>query len=172
MAGTLPDELLLARIRKEATAREAAVNALYAALDAATAEMQQKITVAASKLSSTINGRTVNASAIAGTILRTQVEPGFAMAEELTLLEARVTDNETTSIATIEEVRRVTATLYESTADQILTIRAQFNGNVAYLQEQITATSNATSAVASRTTTLESTVNNATTGVAATSARL
>ena len=65
MAGSVPDELLLARIRKETTAREAAIAALYEALATATSETQQKITAVASKLSATIGNRTVNSSAIA-----------------------------------------------------------------------------------------------------------
>lgn len=172
MAGTIPDELLLSRIRKEAAAREAAIAALYAALDAANAETQEKITVAASRLSAQIAGRTVNASAIAGTILRTQVEEGFALAQQVTALEARVTDNENTAAASITEIRSVVATEFESQAQQILTLKAVFNGNIATLTENLLVVSNATSAVAVRTTTLESTVNNPTTGVVATSARL
>lgn len=172
MAGSLPDELLLARIRKETAAREAAVAALYAALNTATADMQQKVTAVASKLSSTINGRTVNASAIAGQILRTQVEPGFALAEELTLLEAKVTDGQNTSAASIEELRTTTATQFESIAQQTLTIKAQFNGNVAYLQDQITVNANAISATATHVNTLDATVSNPTTGLAAAHSRI
>lgn len=169
---TVPDELLLARIKREAEAREAAIAELRGALDSATAAMDKKILAAASKLTAQIGGRSVSSSAIAGTILRTQVEPGFALAEQLTLLEARVTDNENTSAASIEEVRTVVATSTESVARQTLTLRAQFNDNSAKVQEQLTAQANANSATASRTSTLEATVNNPTTGVAASHARI
>lgn len=172
MAGTIPDELLLSRIRKEAAAREAAIAALQAALDAATAETQERIIAAASRLTAQINNRTVSASAIAGIILRTQVEEGFAMAEQVTALEAKVNDLENTSAASIIEVRSVIATQYESFAQQTLTLRAVFNDSIATVTDQITVVSNATSALATRTTSLEATVNNPTTGVAASYAKI
>jgi Domain of unknown function (DUF1983) len=168
MAGTLPDELLLARIRRETAAREAAIAALYAALDKATGAMDQKVIAAASKLS---NSR-VQASAIAGIILRTQVEEGFALAEQVTLLEARLNTAEANALARIEEARIAYVTSTEAFAQQTLTIQAQFNASSAKFTEQITTLSTNTSALATRTTTLESTVNNPTTGVAATAARL
>jgi hypothetical protein len=171
MAG-IPDELFLARLRRETAAREAAIAALRAALDSANEQTQQKITVAASKLTTKIAGRTVNASAIAGMILRTQVEPGFALAEQVTALEAKVTDLDTTSAASITEIRTAMADQYEAQAQQTLTLQAVFNGNIATVIDQITVVSTSTSAVASRTTTLETTVNNPTTGVAASYARI
>ena len=168
MAGTLPDELLLARIRRETAAREAAIAALYAALDKATAAMDQKVIAAASKLSTS----TVQASAIAGIILRTQVEEGFALAEQVTLLEARLNTAEANALARIEEARIAYVTSTEAFAQQTLTLQTQFNASSTKFTEQITTLSTDTSALTTRTTTLESTVNNPTTGVAATSARL
>lgn len=170
--GTIPEEVLLYKIKQETAAREAAIAALLSQLDNATEAAQQKITAVASKLSANINGRTVNSSAIAGVILTSQVAPGFAYASELTLLEAKVTSDALLSVARITELREVTATEFEAKAQQILTIQATFNASKAKFTEDILAVANATSAVTSRTTTLEATVNNATTGVLASSARI
>lgn len=172
MAGTIPDELLLARIRKETKAREAAFAALKVALENATAEAQERTVAVASKLSAQIGSRTVDAQAISGIILRTQVEPGFALAEQVTTLEARVDTLDTTSQATITEIRSTMADQYEAQAQQTLTLQAVFNKNIATVTEQITVVANATSAVATRTTALEATVNNPTTGVVASYARI
>jgi len=170
--GTIPEEVLLYKIKQETAAREAAIAALLSQLDNATEAAQQKITAVASKLSANINGRTVNSSAIAGVILTSQVAPGFAYASELTLLEAKVTSDALLSVARITELREVTATEFEAKAQQILTIQATFNASKAKFTEDILANANATSAVTSRTTTLEATVNNPTSGVAASSARI
>lgn len=155
---TIPDELLLSRIRREAEARQAALDELRSALDKATAAMDKKVIAAASKLSAQIDGKTVKSSAIAGMILRTQVEPGFALAEQVTLLEAKVDDNQNTSEASIEEVRRVTASSTESLAQQTLTLAARFANNEAKVQQQLTAQATATTALAQSTTSLQSTV--------------
>lgn len=170
--GTIPEEVLLYKIKQETAAREAAIAALLSQLDNATEAAQQKITAVASKLSANINGRTVNSSAIAGVILTSQVAPGFAYASQLTLLEAKVTSDALYSDAKITELREVTATEFEAKAQQILTIQATFNASKAKFTEDILANANATSAVTSRTTSLESTVNNPTTGVAASAARI
>lgn len=170
--GNIPEEVLLYRIKQETAAREAAIAALLAALDTATAESQQKIIAVASKLTATIGGRSVNSSAIAGVILTSQVAPGFAYASQLTLLEAKVTSDALYSLARITELREVTATEFEAKAQQILTIQATFNASKAKFTEDILANANATSAVTSRTTTLEATVNNPTSGVVASSARI
>ena len=170
--GTIPEEVLLYKIKQETAAREAAIAALLSQLDNATEAAQQKITAVASKLSANINGRTVNSSAISGVILTSQVAPGFAYASELTLLEAKVTSDALLSVARINELREVTATEFEAKAQQILTIQATFNASKAKFTEDILANANATSAVTSRTTTLEATVNNPTSGVVASSARI
>jgi hypothetical protein len=170
--GTIPEEVLLYKIKQETAAREAAIAALLSQLDNATEAAQQKITAVASKLSANINGRTVNSSAIAGVILTSQVAPGFAYASELTLLEAKVTSDALLSVARITELREVTATEFEAKAQQILTIQATFNASKAKFTEDILANANATSAVTTRTTTLEATVNNPTSGVVASSARI
>jgi hypothetical protein len=170
--GTIPEEVLLYKIKQETAAREAAIAALLSQLDNATAESQQKITAVASKLNANINGRSVNSSAIAGVILTSQVAPGFAYASQLTLLEAKVTSDALLSVARITELREVTATEFEAKAQQILTIQATFNASKAKFTEDILANANATSAVTSRTTTLEATVNNPTSGVVASSARI
>ena len=172
MSGSIPDELLLARLKREREAREAAIAALAARLDSATSATDQKITVAASKLAARVGDRTVESSAIAGVILRTQVEPGFASAEALTLLEAKVVDGLNTSSASIDEVRRVTATQYEAVAEQTLTLRARFNANEALFRDQITAQASAAAASVVRLTSLEATVANPVTGLAAAHARV
>ena len=172
MSGSIPEELLLARIKREREAREAAIAALAARLENATSAADQKITTAASKLAARVGDRTVESSAIAGVILRTQVEPGFASAEALTLLEAKVADGLNSSSATIEEVRRVTATQYESVAEQTITLRARFNANEALFRDQITAQASATAASVVRVSALEATVANPTTGLAAAHARV
>ena len=115
---------------------------------------------------------TVSSSAIAGTILRTQVEPGFALAEQVTLLEARLNTAEENALAKIEEARIAYVTSTEAFAQQTLTLQTQFNASSAKFTEQITTLSTDTSALTTRATALESTVNNATTGVAATASRL
>lgn len=166
--GSIPEELLLARIRRETEARIAAIASLRAALQNATAAMDQKVLVAASKLSNS----KVNASAIAGIILRSQVEEGFALAEQVTLLEARFTDRVNSAFASIMETRTAYANADKALAEQNLTLQAQFNANTAKFNEKITVLATSTEALATRTTTLEATVNNPTTGVAAAHARI
>jgi hypothetical protein len=78
MAGGIPDELLLARIKREREAREAAIAALEAQLENAADAVDQKIAAAASKLSAKIADRSVQSSAIAGVILCNQVVPDGA----------------------------------------------------------------------------------------------
>jgi len=172
VSGSIPEELLLARIKREREAREAAIAALAARLENATSAADQKITAAASKLAARVGDRTVESSAIAGVILRTQVEPGFASAEALSLLEAKVADGLNSSSATIEEVRRVTATQYESAAEQTITLRARFNANEALFRDQITAQASAIAASVVRVSALEATLANPTTGLAAAHARV
>jgi hypothetical protein len=158
---TIPDELLLSRIRREAEARQAALDELRSALDKATAAADKKILAAASKLTAQLDGKTVNSSAIAGMILRTQVEPGFALAEQVTLLEAKVDDGQNTSAASIEEIRLVTASTTESLAQQTLTLAARFANSEAQFTQQITAQATAVSALVQTTDTLVADVGDA-----------
>jgi len=169
---TVPEELLLARIKRESEARAAADAALEAALASATAESKQKIDAIASRLSAKIGSSTVTSSAIVGEIKRTQVEPGFALAEDLLTLQATVTDGQNTSAASVEELRVAMADQNQAFAQDVLTVRAQFNKNIAQVTDDITAQATANSATASRVTTLESTVANPTTGLAQAHSRI
>ena len=172
MAGAVPDELLLARIKRESEARQAADAALEAALANATSEMKVKIDAVASKLSAKIGDKTVNSSALVGEVKRTQVEPGFALAEDLLTLQATVSDGQNTSAASVTELRVAMADSTQAFAQDLLTVRAQFNKNIAQVTDDLNAQATANSATANRVTTLESTVANPTTGLAASHARI
>lgn len=161
--GSIPDELLLARIRKEAEAREAAFASLQAALDKATAAFDEKLLVAASKLTTAVG----SASALAGTAFRTAVDESSARAEQVTVLRAEFNTALTQANASITETRVAFADATQAFAQQTLTLQTQFNASSAKFEEQITAISTDTSALATRTTTLESQVQTPTTGLLA-----
>lgn len=161
--GSIPDELLLARIRKEAEARAAAFASLQAALDKATAAFDEKLLVAASKLTTSIG----SASALAGTAFRTAVDESSARAEQVTVLRAEFNTALTQANASITETRVAFADATQAFAQQTLTLQTQFNASSAKFTEQITAISTDTSALATRTTTLESQVQTPTTGLLA-----
>lgn len=161
--GSIPDELLLARIRKEAEARAAAFASLQAALDKATAAFDEKLLVAASKLTTSVG----SASALAGTAFRTAVDESSARAEQITALRAQFNTGLTQANASITETRVAFADATQAFAQQTLTLQTQFNASSAKFTEQITAISTDTSALATRTTTLESQVQTPTTGLLA-----
>lgn len=161
--GSIPDELLLARIRRESEAREAAFASLQAALDKATAAFDEKLLVAASKLTTAVG----SASALAGTAFRTAVDESSARAEQLTVLRAEFSNGLSQASASITETRVAFADATQAFAQQTLTLQTQFNASSAKFEEQITAISTDTSAIATRTTTLESQVQTPTTGLLA-----
>jgi hypothetical protein len=161
--GSIPDELLLARIRRESEAREAAFASLQAALNKSTAAFDEKLLVAASKLTTAVG----SASALAGTAFRTAVDESSARAEQLTVLRAEFNNGLSQASASITETRVAFADATQAFAQQTLTLQTQFNASSAKFEEQITAISTNTSAIASRTTTLESQVQTPTTGLLA-----
>lgn len=118
---------MLARVRREADARVSADEALRVSL----ADVESRLTNEISKLKksvvSSVNGRTVNASAIAGLVQRVQVEPGFALAEQVTTLEARVDDN----MASYDESIRVLVDSVHAEATKTETLTSRFAGNEA-----------------------------------------
>lgn len=118
---------MLARVRREADARVSADEALRVSL----ADVESRLTNEISKLKksvvSSVNGRTVNASAIAGLVQRVQVEPGFALAEQVTTLEARVDEN----MASYDESIRVLVDSIHAEATKTETLTSRFAGNEA-----------------------------------------
>ena len=154
-----PDELLLALIRRESRAREDALAALRGQLTAMTGTFNQQISGVGAQLSAEIAGRTVDASAIVGQIRRAQVEPGFAEADDLTLLESRVGKGVAQNTASIEETRQTVTDLKSSFARTSLSLRASVGDNQARIEQVNTVLTTDLSALAERTDTLESVVN-------------
>lgn len=163
MASSVPDELLLARIKRESEARAAALDALRAELDAATAELDEKIVAAASKLTTAVG----SASALAGTAFRTAVTADSARAEQITAIEAKFTTDLTNANASIVETRVAFADATQAFAEQTLTVQTKFNAFSSKITEQLTSVSTNVSAVATRTETLESQVQTSGTGLLA-----
>lgn len=163
MASSVPDELLLARIKRESEARASALDALRAELEAATAELDQKIVASASKLTTAVG----SASALAGTAFRTAVTADSARAEQITAIEAKFTTDLTNANASIVETRVAFADATQAFAQQTLTVQTSFNAFSSKITEQITSISTNTSAVADRTLTLESQVQTGGTGLLA-----
>lgn len=163
MAGSVPDELLLARIKRESEARAAALDALRAELESATAALDAKIIAAASKLTTAVG----SASALAGTAFKTAVTADSARAEQITAIEAKFNTDLTSANASIVETRVAFADATQAFAQQTLVVQTSFNAFSSKITEQITSISTNSSALATRTATLESQVQTAGTGLLA-----
>lgn len=123
----LPDEVYLARIRGEAQLRYSGDESLRVALTETEGRLTAQISALSKKLKTTVDGREVNASAMASIVQRVQVEAGFAMAEQVTSLQAQVDEN----LASYEETIRVLVDSVHAEAVKTETLRARFAGNEA-----------------------------------------
>jgi hypothetical protein len=123
--GTVPEELLLARDRKEKAARIEGDAALGERLDEAISDFEERFEKLEAKTRALLKGRDVDSRALISTIQRVVTGPGFALAEEIKRLEAMVTDGLTTSQAYIEEISRVIATTEYALAEKITHLHAQ-----------------------------------------------
>ena len=125
MAGAVPDELLLARIKREREARERELARLRSELGDAVRDLKEELKRLSAKTRALLKGRNTESDALIEQIDRVLTEPGFAMAERITRLEASVTDGQTSTFASIEEIRRVIATTEYALAESIDLLRAQ-----------------------------------------------
>ncbi len=155
MAGAVPDELLLARDRRERETRERDVAALRSDLNTAVRDLKEELKRLSAKLRALAKGQVTDSGALIEQIDRVLAEPGFAMAERITRLEAEVSNGQTTSFASIEEIRRVIATTEYALAESIDRLRAQMTTDAGISLSTLTtilsayATTSAASSIAS-----------------------
>jgi hypothetical protein len=145
--GTIPEEVLLARDRKEKAARIEGDTALGTRLDDALRDIEERFDKLEAKTKALINGREVDSKALISTVQRVVTEPGFALAEEIKRLEAMVTEGSSTSLAYIEEINRVIATNEYALAEKITHLHAEITakgGGVSMADVEVVLTAYAT----------------------------
>jgi hypothetical protein len=134
VAGTLPDEVMLARLRKEAATREQTLAALRAELEALEKSVDERFSVLTAKTRSLKKGQS-SASIISAS--RVVTDEGFALAEEFTRLEATVESGTVFSQASIEELKRAVATTEYALAEWTRKVNARFNETEANITETL-----------------------------------
>lgn len=150
MAGTIPEEVILARLKREAAARDAAFLDLQGQIGDLEKSFDEKLSKLAAKTKKQINGKTVDSSALISVTERVVTGAGFAMAERIDILDARVTDGTNVSEARLEDIRRVVATTEYSLAEWTRRVTAQFNDLEAVSLDTLTAYATKTFAEAKR----------------------
>ena len=133
--GLIPDEVFLGRISEVRTFAEGLAGDLKAELDITTDRIRSQIDGIGS--SDTFNN--FDASAIVGTIRRTQIEEGFASADELTLLESSLASAESRIDASILESSRVQSSESGAVARRVEVVRAQLGGFEASVASEASA---------------------------------
>jgi hypothetical protein len=142
----IPPEVLLGRLRQERLLREAELAALADALK----DLKTDVKELSARTSAQIRGVTVDASALISTIEKVVTSPGFAMAERIDKLEAKIEDGEGNASASIVEIRRVIATSEYALAEIDQRLTAKIEGNAATVVTTLTAYATKTYAEARR----------------------
>jgi hypothetical protein len=160
---TVPDEVHLARQRVERGQRASGDEALRVTIEELDARLTAELAKLAKKTTAKIEGKVVDASALASFIQRVKVEAGFALAEQITALEARVGEN----FSAYNETITVLTDAVHTEATKTETLISHFGRANAEFADTIHTYASAAQALAERTTELESTLTADGTGLLA-----
>jgi hypothetical protein len=116
------EEVLLARIKRAETNAQSLVEALRTQVVASDRRIQSQITGISSKTENP-NGQ-IQTSALVGSISRIQLEDDYALAEELSVVEATLSDLQTTSNARIRTIETSYASKIYTEARKVETLEA------------------------------------------------
>ena len=142
----IPPEVLLGRLRQERLLREAEIAALADALK----DLKSVVKELSARTTAQIKGVSVDSSALISTVENVLTAPGYALAERIDRLEAKVDDGEGNAAASIVEVRRVIATSDYALAEIDQRLSATIYGNAATVVTTLTAYATKTYAEAKR----------------------
>lgn len=143
----IPPEVLLGRLRQERLLREAELAALADALK----DLRTVVKELSARTTAQIKGVTVDASALISTVEKVLTSPGYAMAERIDTLEAKIEDGEGNASASIVEIRRVIATSEYALAEIDQRLTAKIYDNAATVVTTLTAYATKTYAEAKKT---------------------
>lgn len=158
------EEVLLGRVRRESAARAAELAKLRAELTALGAQIEERIDRLAARFRGMTGGKATESSALIESIRRVVAGEGYALAEIVDRLEARVGDN---AAATAEEFLRTKVTATTALAEWGVILTARINENQAYAATTLRAYADTASALAEQVTELETTVRDPATGLVA-----
>lgn len=178
--GLFPEELPIILAKREREARLAGFEELRALMAEASEAHARALSGVAARLKfvSDENSRlSGESSAVVGRIQDAIAGAGYAKAEELSLVEAKITTAEQTILATIQEQRLAQVNANEALARRTITFRTDLDGATARITTVEQALSSKAdngdlTALAERTTTLETSVADPTTGLSAAHSRI